>query len=264
MKEKIFLLVRDIIVAIAIVGIILAALWAYTGQFPDTPMVVVTSGSMMHDNTPYGRIGTIDPGDLVLVKNVDREDDVKTRGKEGESLTDHRTYGDYGDVVIYYPMGNEKRTPIIHRAICWVERNSDGTYDVEEYDIHDTSAITIGELHLVNYRPSHSGFITKGDNNELPDQYPNGGICEQPVKVEWLIGKARGELPWFGLIKLMIYGNEGVSAENGWVKVGNAVAPKDLWVCLGLSLLAIAAIPISLDVYDYYKKRKSEEFSDEF
>ena len=264
MKEKILLLVRDIIVAIAIVGIILAALWAYTGQFPETPMVVVTSGSMMHDNAPYGKIGTIDPGDLVLVKHVSKKEDVITRGKEGEPLTHHRTYGDYGDVIIYYPMGNKQRTPIIHRAICWVERNSDGTYDVEEYNIHHVSTITIPELHLSNYRPRNSGFITKGDNNELPDQYPNGGICEQPVKLEWIIGKARGELPWFGLIKLMIYGNQGVNAENGWVKVGNAVAPKDLWVCLGLSLLAIAAIPISLDAYDYYKNKKSQKFSDEF
>jgi hypothetical protein len=62
----------------------------------------------------------------------------------------------------------------------------------------------------------------------------------------------------------MIYGNEGVSAEDGWTKVGNAVAPTDLWVCLGLSLLAIATIPISIDVYDYVKKRRSQDVSDEF
>ena len=61
------------------------------------------------------------------------------------------------------------------------------------------------------------------------------------------------------MIKLMIYGNQGVNAEEGWVKVGNAVAPKDIWVCLGLSLLAISAIPISLDAYDYYKRRKEED-----
>lgn len=257
-NEKVLLTIRDVLAAVAIVGILLAALWAYTGQFPNTPMVVVTSGSMMHADAPYGKIGTIDPGDLILVKKISGRDDVITRGARNNPMTHHRTYGDYGDVIIYYPMGNKERTPIIHRAICWVEYKG-GKYTVKEYGIENASTISISELHLFDYEPTNSGFITKGDNNELPDQYSSGGICAQPVKPEWIIGKARGELPWFGMIKLMIYGNQGVNAEEGWVKVGNAVAPKDIWVCLGLSLLAISAIPISLDAYDYYKRRKEED-----
>ncbi|MCD6299394.1 MAG: S26 family signal peptidase [Thermoplasmata archaeon] len=257
-NEKLLLTLRDILAAVAIVGILLAALWAYTGQFPDTPMVVVTSGSMMHADAPYGKIGTIDPGDLILVKKISGKDDVITRGARNNPATTHRTYGDYGDVIIYHPMGNTERTPIIHRAICWVEY-SKGVYTVKEYGIENASSITISELHIFDYKPANSGFITKGDNNELPDQYPNGGICAQPVKPEWVIGKARGELPWFGMIKLMIYGNQGVNAEQGWMKVGKAVAPKDIWVCLGLSILAISAIPISLDAYDYYRSRKEED-----
>jgi len=259
MRQKVLLTIRDVVAAVAIVCIILAALWAYTGQFPSTPMVVVTSGSMMHDDASYGRIGTIDPGDLVLVKKISGREDVLPRGASGNPATGHRTYGDYGDVVIYYPMGNQDRTPIIHRAICWVEVNPDGTYTVEEYGIESANSITISELHLSNYRPSNSGFITQGDHNQLPDQYPNGGISREPIKPEWMLGKARGEMPWFGMIKLMIYGNQGVNADQSWVKVGNAVAPKDIWVCLGLSLLAIAAVPISLDGYEYYKKKKKEE-----
>jgi signal peptidase len=259
MNEKILLTLRDVTAAVAIVGIILASLWAYTGQFPDTPMVVVTSGSMMHDNAPYGKVGTIDPGDLVLVKKISGRDGVATRGEDSNPATTHRTYGDYGDVIIYRPMGNEKRTPIIHRAICWVEYKG-GTYTVKEYGIENAPSINIPELHISSYKPSNSGFITKGDNNELPDQYPGGGICAQPIKPEWVIGKARGELPWFGMIKLMISGTQGVNAEDQeWVRVGNAVAPKDIWVCLGLSLLAISAIPISMDAYEYYKKKYKEE-----
>ncbi|MEA2054196.1 MAG: S26 family signal peptidase [Candidatus Thermoplasmatota archaeon] len=258
MNEKILLTIRDVLAAVAIVGIIITALWAYTGQFPDTPMVVVTSGSMMHDNAPYGKIGTIDPGDLVLVKKISSRDGITVRGESSNPATGHRTYSDYGDVIIYYPMGNRDRTPIIHRAICWVEYKG-GKYTVREYGIEDASVISIPELHISGYKPMNSGFITKGDNNELPDQYPSGGICAQPVKPEWIIGKARGELPWFGMIKLMIAGNQEVNAENGWVKVGKAVAPKDIWVCLGLSLVAISAIPISLDAYEYYRKKKDSE-----
>jgi len=120
-NEKVLLTIRDVLAAVAIVGILLASLWAYTGQFPNTPMVVVTSGSMMHADAPYGKIGTIDPGDLILVKKISSKDDVLTRGARDNPATHHRTYGDYGDVIIYHPMGNKKRTPIIHRAICWTK-----------------------------------------------------------------------------------------------------------------------------------------------
>jgi len=262
LNEKALLFIRDIIISIGIVGLILAALWGYTGQFPHSPMVVVTSGSMMHEDAPFGRIGTIDPGDLVLVKRVNDREDIITRGSRENPVTKHRTYGDYGDVIIYYPMGNEERVPIIHRAICWVEKNGD-TYTVKEYGIYNEKSINIPELHLSNYKPANSGFITKGDHNEYPDQIPNGGICAQPVKIDWIIGKARGELPWFGLIKLMIFGNgEGYSG-NDAKRVGKAVAPADEWICLGISLAILIGVPTGWDAYIYYRnyrKKKSNEF----
>lgn len=248
----------DVLMALAIVGIILAVLWIYTGQFPSTPMVVVTSGSMMHPDVPYGRIGTIDPGDLVLVKKIDNQDDIETRGRSTDPYSDHKSYGDYGDVIIYYPMGNEDTTPIIHRAICWVEYNGDGTYSVPAYGISHESSVNIPELRLTNNHFSHSGFITMGDNNNnIADQA--GNICQEPVKTEWIIGEAKGELPWFGLIKLMIYGNPNARPLGDWVKVGNAVAPKDLWVCLGLSMLIIIAIPVCLDYLEYHRQKKKRQ-----
>jgi signal peptidase len=247
----------DIIMALAIVGIILTVLWVYTGQFPSTPMVVVTSGSMMHPDVPYGRIGTIDPGDLVLVKRINDRDDIETRGQSTNPFSDHKSYGDYGDVIIYYPMGNEETTPIIHRAICWVEYHNDQTYSVPAYDIYHESSVNIPELRLTNCRFSHSGFITMGDNNNnIADQA--GNICQEPVQTEWVIGEAKGELPWFGLIKLMIYGNPNARPSADWVKVGNAVAPKDLWICLGLSLLIIISIPVALDYYEHHRQKNNQ------
>ncbi len=250
---------RDITIAITIVAVILAALWAYTGQYPNTPMVVVTSQSMMHQHEPFGRIGTIDPGDLVLVKKVTSRADIQTRGNSSSPATKLKTYGDYGDVIIYYPMGDKRKTPIIHRAICWIEKNGD-KYSVEEYNIHDANAVTIPELHIYNYRPEHSGFITKGDNNEYPDEMPNGGICEQPVEMSWIVGKARGEIPWFGLIKLIFPpgnihepGGPGYTGKDA-VVIWNAVAPADEWICLGLSLFVIIVLPSSKDIYISSKK----------
>ena len=105
------------------------------------------------------------------------------------------------------------------------------------------------------YRPDHSGFITKGDNNPECDQ---AGGLSSPVKITWIIGKARGELPWFGLIKLIFPpGNtEGQWGYNGpdAVKIGYAVAPKDEWICLGISLLVIIVLPSSFDIYNFIKR----------
>jgi len=266
LRQKALLITRDIIVSIAIVGVILAILWGYTGQFPHSPMVVVTSGSMMHDNAPFGRIGTIDPGDLVLVKKINGKDDIITRGPSYAPTTKHKTYGDYGDVIIYIPDRNgdgkadKDSTPIIHRAICWVEVNPNETYTVEEYGIYNESSINIPELGLSNYKPPHSGFITKGDHNPSADQAVYGSLpaISTPVKPEWIIGKARGEIPWFGLIKLVFFG-DNIQGEPGWVKIGKAAAPKDEWICLGISLIIIVGIPTAWDGYNFYKKWKSEK-----
>ena len=263
LSPKTVLLIRDILISISIVGILLAALWGYTGQFPDSPMVVVTSSSMMHEDAPFGKIGTIDPGDLVLVKKIKGKDDIETRGPSKNPSTNHKTYGDYGDVIIYVPDRNkdgekdENATPIIHRAICWVQKNADGTYTVEEYGIYNKPSINIEELNLYGYKPPHSGFITKGDHNFVIDQ-SNGGIST-PVKPEWIIGKARGEIPWFGLIKLIIFGNEGGYDGPDGVRIGNAVAPKDEWICLGISSLIIIGLPTGWDIYNFYKKWKSKK-----
>jgi signal peptidase len=265
LSRKTILLIRDVLISVGIVGIILATLWGYTGQFPESPMVVVTSGSMMHDDASYGRVGTIDPGDLVLVKKIDDRTDITTRGAASDPTNpDHRTYGDYGDVIIYYPDGDTDRVPIIHRAMCWVEVTTVGSerrYTVAEYDIVMASAITIGELSIENYQPQHGGFITKGDHNSLSDQ-SQGGVSRAPVKVDWVVGKARGELPWFGLIKLMFFGDGNGYSGPDKVKVGNAVAPEDEWVCLGLSLLVIVGVPTGWDIYQYYRRKKtsSEQF----
>jgi hypothetical protein len=95
------------------------------------------------------------------------------------------------------------------------------------------------------------------NNNNIADQA--GNICQEPVKTEWIIGEAKGELPWFGLIKLMIYGNPNARPLGDWVKVGNAVAPKDLWVCLGASMLIIIAIPVCLDYLEYHRQKKKRQ-----
>jgi len=257
-------LVRDVFIALLLVLIILTALWSYTGQWFGAPMVAIESGSMMHENEPFGRFGTIDAGDMVLLVKVNSRSDIVTYADKD---SDNFNYGKYGDVIVYRPYGYEGRDQIIHRAMCWVEYNDDyGTYTVEGYDLYNVSSITIPELGLNKWvHPKkdpggrsitpHSGFITKGDNpitNDRCDQVA-GSICDVPIKIEWISGKGRGELPWLGTLNLLF--NDITSGKN---TVSNV--PSDCIICLVLLIVILISIPVTLDLYGYYKDKSDQEW----
>ena len=248
-------LLRDVFIALLLVLIILTALWTYTGQWFGAPMVAIESGSMMHENEPFGRIGTIDAGDMVfLVKTNGRGDIVTNAARD----PDNYHYGMYGDVIVYRPYGDTNEDQIIHRAMKWVEYNEEfGTYTVEGDDDNvDVTSITISEYGLYNYIPqtAHSGFITKGDNpntNKECDQVSRE-ICLDLIRPEWISGKARGELPWIGTLNLLF--NDIIGGKN---TVGNV--PSDSLICLVLLIIVLISIPISLDLYSYYKEKKKDQ-----
>ena len=255
--------IRDILVAVLVVLFILSILWGYTGQWFGAPMVAIESGSMMHAEEPFGRIGYIDAGDMVLLVKVNEQSEIIVRGdisyNEDDPLNRFFSYGDYGDVIVYQKYGRSNEEQIIHRAICWVSYNNDGTYTVEEYGIINEPSITISDIGLNNYKPSHSGFITKGDNPKTNDRCDQaGGICSEPIKFEWITGKARGELPWVGTINLLFNDIIGGSffSENERPTVYNV--PQDSIVSLVILIIVLVSIPISLDVYDYYREKKEK------
>jgi len=260
-------LIRDIAVALLAVLVVLLLLWTYTGQWFTAPIVAIESGSMEHTNPPFGRLGTIDAGDMVLVQKVYMRSDVAVHGGNlggAQAKECCKTYGDYGDVIIYLPDGNMSETPIIHRAMCWVDVEIiDGTqyYTIEEFGIYkETSLGSIPELGLDendhNDTPkwSHSGFLTKGDHNDLFDNLPNGGVLKstQPIKIEWISGKARQEIPWFGTINLFF--SDIMNGENN---VGNV--HEDCLISLGIVIAILVSIPIFLDIKDYLKQKKEEQ-----
>ena len=250
----------------------LLIMYAYTGLWP--PLVVVESDSMMHsdDNTSY--VGVIDTGDMVLVKDIDSADDVTTY-LQG-FVDGHRTYGDYGDVVVYKKRGLDDETPIIHRAVLYLEVNAPDydSYRCEELrDLPDdkwalaagdtwddiTGAITIfnygynDETVTVNvgsilsaFSRGHSvptsGFITRGDHNRWIDQ--TYGDNFSPVDPDWIVGKARGEIPWFGLLKLWTTDSLKSEAPDNSVR--------NLWIAVAI----IVIVPITVDVVLTYRIRK--------
>ena len=104
------------LVALAIVILILVSLYAYTGNWP--PAYVIESDSMQHGVTD--QVGLINTGDLVLAQRINASQ--VTTYISGMS-TGYRTYGEYGDVVLYYPNGDTNSAPIIHRALLYVNYN---------------------------------------------------------------------------------------------------------------------------------------------
>ena len=94
-----------------------------------------------------------------------------------------------------------------------------GFYDCERF-VHAGV-----EAHLVvhNWVPKHSGLLTLGDANKCSvDQGADavngssglrtldGGVLE-PVQESWLVGRAGGEIPWLGAVKLMVSGSPGLA-----------------------------------------------------
>jgi signal peptidase len=162
-----FLFVIAVVVVFASVSRIALGLW--------TPMVAVESGSM---------VPNIKIGDIVLVEGADRN--TVLTFMEGKQ-SDYSSFDEYGDVILYKPYGRDGVTPIIHRAMYYVEK---------------------GEPLWNDGPPApHAGYITKGDNNTSYDQ--RGSISYlQPVKKEWIIGVACFDnVPLLGCVSLIPRGN---------------------------------------------------------
>ena len=262
---------RDAGIALAFVVSILLVMYAYTGLWP--PLVVIESESMMHSEENVSYIGVIDTGDMVLIKDIDAAEDVETY-VEG-FVTGHRTYGDYGDVVVYNKMGDSTDTPIIHRAVVYLEANPGGdSYRCEglrdlpgekwsasdpldswdrltsrisifHYGFRDATvsidiAYILGEFDRVG--TPRSGFITRGDHNTWIDQRSRESYS--PVDPDWIVGKARGEIPWFGLLKLWLSDTLKSEAPENSVR--------NLWI----SMIVIVVVPIVIDVVLTYRVRK--------
>jgi len=262
-------------------AILLLAVFIYAGMWP--PVYVVESESMQHsDDRSF--IGTIDTGDLVIVQSSDGSD-VRTYV---ESYPDgHRTFGDYGDVIVYERYGWSDYTPIIHRAMLRLEYNStsssfdipslaglpaekwgngpleDGrwwnlTDVVEVYDVGYRSAVLrVDLLELLSFYADHEldhdGIITMGDHNVREiggtyigfyDQYPGAAVCREPVMDEWIIGEAKAELPWLGLIKLWVNGNMPANT------------PDNSKNALLIVLALIIAVPLAMDMTGLVLQRR--------
>lgn len=274
---------RDFVYIALAVGALFGGLYLYTGVWP--PVVVVESNSMMHvdaqeynqhtgkaygEGVGFGRLGTLDPGDLVLIKEVDGFEEIETFA---HSRATH--YGDRGDVIAFQATGGEQPT-VVHRAMTFVRVSGEGrnlTYTVDwtnewpEPDDADCfrdpeyvcrfgiGGVTIEPLGIVDQRFLGPGIITQGDNaatNPGADQSRTGdqatALNPQPVVTQQITGVVRGELPAIGLLKLAFSGDTVLNAQIQehpyFLRIGNMVAPVDLWLLLLGEIATLSAAPV--------------------
>ncbi|OFV68134.1 MAG: signal sequence peptidase [Candidatus Syntrophoarchaeum caldarius] len=163
-REALIEVGKDLAFALVVVGIIAAMAYAFAGTWPVA--VAVESGSMEPN---------IHQGDIVFIKSPERMG-IKTY--EDAIRSNYTQFNGYGDVIVYMPDGNSDATPIIHRAIEWVDA---------------------GEVMPNGRIAPHEGYVTKGDHNTGYDQ---PGLSS-PVKPEWIIGVAYYRIGWIGNLRLL-------------------------------------------------------------
>ncbi|MDS0260223.1 S26 family signal peptidase [Haloarcula sp. S1CR25-12] len=181
--------IREVVTIVASVLVLGVSVVAISGVWP--PLMAIESGSM----EPH-----IDTGDMVYVVAEDRfpgpgaRHGVVTAAAAEESGYDR--FGQPGDVILYEPNGNDDRTPIIHRAMFYVESGENW------YDRTDPDAVGGAEscVELTHCPAPHDGFVTRGDANGKYDQVrPTESTVVRP---RWVIGTAEARVPELGWLRL--------------------------------------------------------------
>jgi signal peptidase len=227
-------LIKDIIFVIVVVGAISLLSQLALGLW--TPMVAVESGSM---------VPNLNIGDIILVQGASRTTVIPW--DEAEKIN-YTAFNQPGDVILYRPYGKgsmnlldqfraiigmapgqEKATPIIHRALSYVETGEPMWKDGpaapfsgyitkgDHNDVIDQMAGQVFGMANMSYIDSHrdeimdigsdryldknTGLIIYRTENET---FVGEGISYlTPVKQEWVIGVARAKIPLVGYVRLL-------------------------------------------------------------
>jgi len=263
-------LIISVLIAVLLISSILGALYLYTGNWP--PMVVVESGSMEHSAT-YGYFGDLNIGDIVLVKKVSSPSSIYTY-VTGEAAHFY-SYGEFGNVIIYKPFGLNT-TPIIHRAIIYLQYNASGggynapslsllpssqwfviapsgklhtiydiKYNIEILNVGYSSTPVIIPVENMLQSDRYSGFVTMGDHNHaVYGEYATDqslGISSL-VRFSWVEGVATGYLPYLGIVKLFISGELPSDTPSNSIEAAAAI------------VVAIIAVPFAFEWF--YERKK--------
>ncbi|MFW6320853.1 MAG: S26 family signal peptidase [Halohasta sp.] len=213
------LLLREVAISVGIVLVIGLLLFGTSGVWP--PMVAVESESMEPNIGQYDLIFVTEPGRFAP-DAADRNGVVTADSVDGGGGDGHRSFDNPGSVVVYDNPASQG-SPIIHRAHFYVEEG-ENWYDRAnpEYVEADSCA------ELESCPAEHSGYITKGDNQNSNGQYDQANGIAPVVRPEWITGIAQLRLPYVGYIRLALTGAASfgplVPAGLGAIGAGGAVA----------------------------------------
>ncbi len=225
-KDIIFVAV--VVAFVSIVSQLTLGLW--------TPMVAVESGSM---------VPNLNIGDIIIVQGAARTEVIPWDAAE---QTGYKAFNNPGDVILYRPYGkeslnlldqgkmlvgispgNDKATPVIHRALRYVEKGepmwTDGPAAPfsgyitkgDHNDVMDQQAGQIFGRANMSYLQAHSAQIMNVGDDIFLDKntgiviykIDNGTFVGQgisyltPVKKDWVIGVARAKIPLVGYVRLL-------------------------------------------------------------
>jgi signal peptidase len=234
--------VSDILFVVVVIGVISGVSQLAIGLW--TPMVAVESGSM---------VPNLNIGDIVVVQGASRTEVIPWDVAEKKG---YAAFNNPGDVILYLPYGKErldlidqakaifgipyppdKATPIIHRALRFVDQGQpmwDGGPKApfsgyitkgDHNDRIDQMAGAILGLANATYIQEHRDQITKVDSGSMYIDKKTGLIIYEagnktyvgegisyltPVKKDWVIGVARVRIPIVGYVRLIpnIIGDE--------------------------------------------------------
>jgi len=176
-------------IAVALVGLLL---FASSGVWP--PLVAVESGSMEPEMYAGDLVFVVEEGRLSGAAAEPRAGVVTARtGRE----VSYRRFGGPGDVIVYDPPGRDG-SPIIHRALFWVDEDENWADELQATQGPSSCS-------AIQHCPApHAGFITKGDANPTADQVQ--GIA-RPVRPQWITGTAVMRFPRLGWVRLCLSGH---------------------------------------------------------
>lgn len=175
------------IAGVLLVFVVLALVFAILGVWP--PLFNVVSGSM-EPNVPTGSfvVGK-EPGRFEPAPAIDTH-----RNSEVEN------FGKTGDVVAYRVRGGSTsdRLMILHRVMFYVEKGENWYQEANsKYLLPGTDSCK----ELANCPAPHSGYITKGDANQVYDQAR--GISTV-VKSDWVHAEIIFIIPLLGYLQLTV------------------------------------------------------------
>ena len=227
---------KVILSVIGIFAIIIAGGFIYINSTSglDSPLSVIMSSSMQHDNYESS-IGTIDTGDVMIIKSPEK---VTIYSYVEGTINGYRSFGDYGSVIIY-ERGDDVN-PVIHRAIVWLDYNngkwscpslanykglwscpsSNNDYmnlrgTLTFTDVTQSRKTVSINLDDFTDKNRHSGYLTMGDNpvtNTYFDQ--SAGIISHPIGSDDIRAVAVHEIPWMGVIKVYMTENKKAYLEH--------------------------------------------------